>query len=388
VEEYWRRWPNAGIGCATGPSGLAVFDPDGPKGAETLGNFLKVAEEAATKTAFSRTSRGHHVFYQAPEGGVPSKADPTTHLDVRGIGGFVVLPPSPHVSGHIYRWERTPEDGIAQCPQILVEYARTKAGKKEHQGREPASPVAALQSGEEIPAGQGLPAGPNVSAILEKALGELIDWQEVLNALGSIPPDCGRDQWYRIGMALHSTRHPKAFTYWDIWSSFAVPSRGYAEKYRGIEDTTRVWASFSNDKPGGITLGTLFAIAFSYGYSRSSIGTREEVRPADGIFPTANNETPPPVNHSPGAGEFSKGETPSDEEATNRELRQLLSGDTDKMDGHAVPAKSLRWEKASRGALKPKSYQNTSLALATLGIPRSRHDPKILGGDDAEVVGD
>ena len=43
VESWFRRWPNAGIGCATGPSGLAVFDLDGPKGAETFCNLLKAS---------------------------------------------------------------------------------------------------------------------------------------------------------------------------------------------------------------------------------------------------------------------------------------------------------------------------------------------------------
>src|SRR5262249_14185471 len=107
VESLWRKWPHAGIGCATGPSNLAVFDLDGPKGLETFQNLLNTTWPA---TARSKTARGWHVFFRAPEGGLPSSSNPDTKLDVRSTGGFAVLPPSPHASGHVYAWERAPWD--------------------------------------------------------------------------------------------------------------------------------------------------------------------------------------------------------------------------------------------------------------------------------------
>jgi hypothetical protein len=109
VESWWRRWPHAGIGCATGPSGLAVFDLDGPKGLETFRNILNGSSvQLPLATARSKTARGWHVFFRAPEGGVPTSSNPETKLDVRGNGGFVVLPPSPHATGFTYAWEREP----------------------------------------------------------------------------------------------------------------------------------------------------------------------------------------------------------------------------------------------------------------------------------------
>src|SRR5580704_17594649 len=32
MEQWWRRWPDANIGIATGPSGLVALDIDGPDG--------------------------------------------------------------------------------------------------------------------------------------------------------------------------------------------------------------------------------------------------------------------------------------------------------------------------------------------------------------------
>lgn len=107
VGGWWRgRFANCGIGCATGPSNLAVFDLDGQKGLATFHELLRSTEWPLTPR--SKTARGWHVFFRAPEGGVPSSSNYETKLDVRGTGGYVVLPPSPHVSGQVYRWEIAP----------------------------------------------------------------------------------------------------------------------------------------------------------------------------------------------------------------------------------------------------------------------------------------
>src|SRR5882757_7384698 len=76
VEGWWRKWPTAGIGLACGPSGLVVFDADGPKGVVSLG-----ALGPLPPTARSRTARGVHVFFKG-EGG--TRSNPDTKLDTRG----------------------------------------------------------------------------------------------------------------------------------------------------------------------------------------------------------------------------------------------------------------------------------------------------------------
>jgi putative DNA primase/helicase len=104
---WWSgRFAGCGIGCATGRSNLAVFDLDGPIGLATFQVLLQSTEWPPTPR--SKTARGWHVFFCAPEGGVPSSSNPESKLDVRGTGGFVILPPSPHVSGHVYNWEIAP----------------------------------------------------------------------------------------------------------------------------------------------------------------------------------------------------------------------------------------------------------------------------------------
>jgi Bifunctional DNA primase/polymerase, N-terminal len=107
VRDWWTgRFAGCGIGCAAGPSNLAVFDLDGPTGLKTFQELLQSTEWPPTPR--SKTARGWHVFFKAPEGGVPTWSNSKTKLDVRGVGGLAVLPPSPHASGHVYTWEVAP----------------------------------------------------------------------------------------------------------------------------------------------------------------------------------------------------------------------------------------------------------------------------------------
>ena len=75
-----------------------------------------------------------------------------------------------------------------------------------------------------------------------------------LAALNSIPPDLSRDQWVKVGMALHAAGGE--FDDFDLWSGGGAsydPSECY-----------KTWRSFKKGK--GIGAGTLFAIAREYGY--------------------------------------------------------------------------------------------------------------------------
>ena len=48
---------------------------------------------------------GSQKIYRAPPGWtVPNKADPSIGVDIKGQGGFAMLPPSMHESGRAYEW--------------------------------------------------------------------------------------------------------------------------------------------------------------------------------------------------------------------------------------------------------------------------------------------
>jgi putative DNA primase/helicase len=104
IEEWWRKWPDANIGIATGAvSGVIVLDIDGRQGLETLKKLI--AERGPlSPTHAVKTARGWHLYFRTPASGIAIPCSSGNGLDVRGDGGYVVAPPSIHISGHVYRW--------------------------------------------------------------------------------------------------------------------------------------------------------------------------------------------------------------------------------------------------------------------------------------------
>jgi hypothetical protein len=118
VDEWWNRWPEAGVAIATGsPSGVWVLDVDGAEGAVSLAELPSLPE-----TVEARTARGHHVYFRMPARDVRNSAGRAgPGLDVRGTGGYVVVPPSPHPSGSTYEWVRDPfNHAVVVAPEWLL----------------------------------------------------------------------------------------------------------------------------------------------------------------------------------------------------------------------------------------------------------------------------
>lgn len=112
IREWWGRWgAKANIGGVMGGP-FVVIDIDPKNGGDASLNLLEQEDFELPRTATARTGdhagdRGRH-FYFIPE---QHHVNSTTGLlgfdgiDVRGHGGYVVLPPSAHHSGVEYEWE-------------------------------------------------------------------------------------------------------------------------------------------------------------------------------------------------------------------------------------------------------------------------------------------
>ena len=116
IRRWWRRWPVANIGVATGAtSGIAVVDVDPGSGGRRSLDAVRAAGHGLppTRVAFSGGG-GFHLFYRVPEGvrvantvgRLPGVAIPLPGIDLRGDGGYIVVAPSTHLSGRRYRWSR------------------------------------------------------------------------------------------------------------------------------------------------------------------------------------------------------------------------------------------------------------------------------------------
>lgn len=112
-----------GVGLATGErSGVVVIDLDRKNGIDGLESLSALGDVPETLTA--RTgSGGLHLYFRHP--GIPVKNSAGVlgpGIDVRGDGGYVVLPPSPHRSGGRYEWLNAAP--IAELPPWLLTLLR------------------------------------------------------------------------------------------------------------------------------------------------------------------------------------------------------------------------------------------------------------------------
>jgi hypothetical protein len=125
IKAWWGRWPHANVGVPTGErSGLLVLDVDPrDRGPESL-TALERTNGPLPETAKARTGGGGvHVFFRCPAGkAVRNSAGRLgPGLDVRGEGGYVVVPPSRTQSA--YEWLDRPTPA---APTWLLECLRGK----------------------------------------------------------------------------------------------------------------------------------------------------------------------------------------------------------------------------------------------------------------------
>jgi putative DNA primase/helicase len=112
IAGWWRTWPDANIGLATGLcSGIWVLDVDPRHGGDdTLFALEQTYGRLQTSVESLTGGGGRHIIFEYPKDGstIRSRANgPGPGLDVRGEGGYVVVPPSSHISGKFYEWEAT-----------------------------------------------------------------------------------------------------------------------------------------------------------------------------------------------------------------------------------------------------------------------------------------
>jgi hypothetical protein len=120
--DAWRtQYGNCNWGMATGPgSGVFVLDVDGELGAAALRSFHAKGNELP-QTLVVSTGNGAHYYFRWPEGQSVRNSNGKLgeRLDVRGDGGFVVIPPSIHPNGAPYVYaEQRP---IADAPRWLLD---------------------------------------------------------------------------------------------------------------------------------------------------------------------------------------------------------------------------------------------------------------------------
>ncbi len=120
VRTWWGRWPDANIGLVTGVA-FDVLDLDSDEAIEAL-EALEALEAEHPNTPggppiIATTGRGVHLYY-APTG-LGNRTGILPGIDWRGVGGYVVAPPSLHASGEFYDWgDRWPADDPVSLSEV------------------------------------------------------------------------------------------------------------------------------------------------------------------------------------------------------------------------------------------------------------------------------
>ncbi|WP_026477568.1 bifunctional DNA primase/polymerase [Alkaliphilus transvaalensis] len=124
IRKWWKDWPDANIGIVTGDvSGLIAIDIDPRHGGDDSLEELIYTNERLPDTVESLTGGGgRHILFKCRGDSIKSTVNILPGIDIRGDGGYIVAPPSLHVSGDFYQWELSshPDNtDIADLPKWL-----------------------------------------------------------------------------------------------------------------------------------------------------------------------------------------------------------------------------------------------------------------------------
>ncbi|NOZ19568.1 MAG: bifunctional DNA primase/polymerase, partial [Planctomycetes bacterium] len=153
LKSWWTRWRDAAIGLRTGKqSGLFAMDIDPRNGGDVSLEYLESEHGAMPDTVESQTGGGgRHLLFTWPGRPVPCSVGRIgSGIDVKGDGGYIILPPSDHESGRQYCWlvgQGPGECEIAEAPAWLLEMIDGTAPCS------PTSPDTVAVEGEDIPEG-------------------------------------------------------------------------------------------------------------------------------------------------------------------------------------------------------------------------------------------
>ncbi|MDA1270671.1 MAG: bifunctional DNA primase/polymerase [Chloroflexi bacterium] len=151
ITGWWTTWPNANIGVATGAvSGIVVVDTDlkndGPSNWSDLQDIHGPIE---TLTVLTGSGGNHWVFLNPLDRTLKNTAGKLgPGIDTRGEGGYIVAPPSLHISGDRYEWDH--KAAIAPVPDWVLDlWTGSTNGVPTSERDQWAEPI-----GDEIPEGE------------------------------------------------------------------------------------------------------------------------------------------------------------------------------------------------------------------------------------------
>ena len=85
-----------------------------------------------------RTGNGYHFYARHPGTKLKNFVKHHPGLDDRADGGYVVAPPSVHLSGRVYSWTRALEDPLSDLPPEFLALFSSSESRSEQPSRQKA----------------------------------------------------------------------------------------------------------------------------------------------------------------------------------------------------------------------------------------------------------
>lgn len=124
IRLYWEHYPLANVGIATGmDADLVVLDVDKKSGGlESLAQIEKAYGSLSENRQVQSGGGGRHFYFKAPKEKLKNKTGILPGIDFRGEGGYIVAPPSIHLSGLRYEWQN--QEPLRNLPAWLFDIVK------------------------------------------------------------------------------------------------------------------------------------------------------------------------------------------------------------------------------------------------------------------------
>jgi putative DNA primase/helicase len=136
ILQWWTANPFANIGVATGPESFWVVDidmKDGVNGIESLNaEYGDASFDTASYLCATTATGGMHLLFQWPrQGGIRNAQGILAGVDLRGVGGYIVVSPSARKIGENYIQYKWNNGGlpISPAPEWAQNLARRQHSK-------------------------------------------------------------------------------------------------------------------------------------------------------------------------------------------------------------------------------------------------------------------
>lgn len=129
IDAWWSQRPDANIGLVCGEH-FTVIDLDSVSARDEFAAWC--VEHGIDWHVYPRvaTDHGWHVYVALSD--ARNSAGLRPHIDVRGVGGYVLAPPSVHPNGSVYRWTQTPNGAMPTFPVAAFLPKPTRATAPAH----------------------------------------------------------------------------------------------------------------------------------------------------------------------------------------------------------------------------------------------------------------